>query len=373
MKHIYNNENLIFIKNILIQKEVKEDCNNFNIDDVTISFYETCLNKIVEKFGKIPGILAIYQFGSISAIGNSDIDLIFVIEPDKKISSKIFQTFEDKFSFKEKYVLYQHTPLIIGEKIIENINYVRECKNVRLLYGENYTFNDVDNILVLLYMLIDLITEYYPFTFLTKKLTARSEFQYINAFRYVYSLFIVVISEFEVSLNLNSVEYEEVQNILDKNNLYRKEYKNRCDSEVRKFFYYAKKRFLDILKKMNLVIDNLLITKLYVNNNVLKCKYLIGQRVFNRFCKQLYYTMNFFGKEIIYGQYPLNYLLFFRFKNVLPTNLLKAVKERDFYVDAYINFVKNYAFGRSLYFPWRKRNDWKTVVKQIIGAVNISI
>ena len=180
MKHIYNDKNFTY------SKKVKENCNNFNVDDINMSFYETCLDKLVEKFSNISGILAIYQFGSINAIGNSDIDLIFVIEPDKNVSSKIFQTFEDKFSSKEKYVLYQHTPLIIGKEIIENINYVRKCKNVRLLYGENYTFNNVDDVLVLLYMLIDLLVEYYPFIFLGVGSSPRSEFQYINAFRYVF-------------------------------------------------------------------------------------------------------------------------------------------------------------------------------------------
>lgn len=373
MKHIYNDKNFNFIKTLLIQKKVEENCNNFNVDDINMSFYETCLDKVVEKFSNISGILAIYQFGSINAIGNSDIDLIFVIEPDKNISSKIFQTFEDKFSFKEKYLVYQHNPLIVSEEIVENINYVRECKNVRLLYGENYTFNDVDDILVLLYMFIDLITQYCPFTYLNKNLSSRRSFQHVNTFKYVYYLYIRILTEFKLLINYS--EIKEVQNILNKNDEYRTRYKNQCDvEEVKKFLYYAKKKIIEILNRMNLKIDNLLKTKIHIDKKLLKDKYIIGHRIFNKHYSSIRHNgINIFGKYLYYRQYPYNYLFFFRYKNYLPPNLLKAVEKRDYYVDMYVNFIRNYALGKSLYYPWWKKNGWKAVIKQVIGDIFISI
>lgn len=364
MNCIYNN-----IKNLLIQRKIEESSSNICVDDITMSFYEACLEKLVHKFGKIPGILAIYQFGSVGAVGNSDIDLIFVIEPDKDISRRIFWTFENEFSSKEKYILYQHPPCIIGEEIIENINYVRKCENIKLLYGQKYTFNNVNDILISLYMLIDLITEYYPFVFLGGKLPARAEFQYVNAFGHIYSLFRAVFKQY--GMLINSLELKEVEAILYKNDQYRREYKDRCDIKVREFFYYAEKRIMEILEGMNLAIDSLLERQLYVNNKLPKDKYVIGQRIFTRFYQCLCCTVDFFGRKITYGQYPLSYLLFFRFKTFLPANLLKAIKKRDFYVDLYVNFIKNFALGRSLYYPWWKTNNWKTVVKQLIKTVDV--
>ena len=48
----------------------------------TMDHYYGCLSKLKDVFASSKGIHSIMQFGDVSAPGNSDIDLIFVIEED---------------------------------------------------------------------------------------------------------------------------------------------------------------------------------------------------------------------------------------------------------------------------------------------------
>ena len=45
-------------------------------------FYEECSEKIVRTFSSLPGIVSIYQFGNVRAPGNSDIDILFIVDDD---------------------------------------------------------------------------------------------------------------------------------------------------------------------------------------------------------------------------------------------------------------------------------------------------
>jgi hypothetical protein len=99
--------------------------------------YLELIDKIISDNKHYDEILTIYQIGSISTPGISDIDLVFVFKDncDFKTNIKI-NLFKN-----EKYLLY-HNPFGIPEKYVKEISEINMFSNFRLLYkkenNENY-------------------------------------------------------------------------------------------------------------------------------------------------------------------------------------------------------------------------------------------
>ncbi len=152
-------------------------------------FYAESLNKAIRLFRNVDGVKSIYQFGSPAAPGCSDIDLMFVIEPDMKISRTIFEIYESEFTPEEKYLLYEHNPLIIGNEIVGKINIIMECKNLRYLWGERYSFETNLEVYLKLYVLIEFMITYSVSVLHNKDRPLRWRYQMINSIENEYSLF----------------------------------------------------------------------------------------------------------------------------------------------------------------------------------------
>jgi|GEM_PF-6819109 len=109
------------------------------MNDIYIQFSE----KIVNSFSKIPEVSAIFQFGSLSSPGISDIDLIVVLDDNFRKGEKIRKLFWKLVSEKEAYKnIVLHEPYYVSknlfEELLEHI-YINEF-DLQLLYPEEYEF-----------------------------------------------------------------------------------------------------------------------------------------------------------------------------------------------------------------------------------------
>ena len=100
------------------------------MNNIYIQFSE----KIVNSFSKIPEVSAIFQFGSLSSPGISDIDLIVVLDDNFRKGEKIRKLFWKLVSEKEAYKnIVLHEPYYVSKNLLKN------CLNIFILM--NLTFN----------------------------------------------------------------------------------------------------------------------------------------------------------------------------------------------------------------------------------------
>jgi hypothetical protein len=100
------------------------------------STYLKLIDKIIGNHKNYDEISMIYQIGSISTPGISDIDLIFVFKDncDFKINIK-------KYILKKENYLLSHNPFGIPEKYVKDISGINMFSNFKLLYEKEYNKN----------------------------------------------------------------------------------------------------------------------------------------------------------------------------------------------------------------------------------------
>src|SRR3990167_866526 len=81
--------------------------------------YAAALKKIVDLHKDMEEVIALYRFGSIGALGISDIDFFIVVKKDVKNFKYKFNV--DKLSENEKYILTHYPGAIISEEILPSI------------------------------------------------------------------------------------------------------------------------------------------------------------------------------------------------------------------------------------------------------------
>lgn len=105
-----------------------------------LSDYYEVREKVVSIFKNIPGLVSIYQMGSISCPGISDLDLILVFEDGcDKIE---FSSFYKMFDSRDKYIL-MHSPFAIPKSLFNNMKYFYVPQNFVLILGEEQTINKI--------------------------------------------------------------------------------------------------------------------------------------------------------------------------------------------------------------------------------------
>jgi len=106
---------------------------------VSITDYEGAINRMVEKLQKYSGVRSVYQIGSISTPGISDIDL-FVVFADAALchSNPV-----NGLSSADKY-LFTHNLFGTCRKYCDDIEQYTFFGKYKLLWGEEYAFNTHD-------------------------------------------------------------------------------------------------------------------------------------------------------------------------------------------------------------------------------------
>jgi hypothetical protein len=100
---------------------------------IPLSAYERALDRFVHRVSQVPGVLAIYQIGSISCPGISDIDLIVVVDPSQgPFGTKTSVQVEDE----GEAVLFFHQPIHVDPALMSQIYHLFYVSDLRRVWGE---------------------------------------------------------------------------------------------------------------------------------------------------------------------------------------------------------------------------------------------
>lgn len=111
---------------------------------VDIKVYDEYIDKYVRKAKSIKDVVSIYQMGSISNPGISDIDLIVIVEDNFNVVE--YQKLSVRNIFKNDSIanyLFIHDVMILDKKSFKNIQYINYCTNLKLLYGKDIEFTSL--------------------------------------------------------------------------------------------------------------------------------------------------------------------------------------------------------------------------------------
>ena len=102
---------------------------------VPYGIYERAINQMVERLIKYPGLLSIYQIGSISIPGISDIDMVAVFQDDAACDRNPLK----ELSRSERY-LFVHGLYGVSTKHFHKAQCYTFFHNYNLLWGERLSF-----------------------------------------------------------------------------------------------------------------------------------------------------------------------------------------------------------------------------------------
>lgn len=103
--------------------------------------YQNTLAKCVEVFSTYPGIRAIYQYGSVSTPGISDLDLLLVFDEN---SPSIPYDWRKWFNSQERYLLL-HNPSVISPSLLAEGVHITFLQGLNLLWGTPTSVNKADD------------------------------------------------------------------------------------------------------------------------------------------------------------------------------------------------------------------------------------
>ena len=183
----------------------------------TLKDYKNSTDKIVKKYSKTRNLVSLYEWGSVSTPGISDIDIVFVFH-DRKIaplplSKRSFYLNDNKTRY-----LCRHPFVFINEKSLNNIRYVNHHINFNLLFGKNCKIKKLsskDTHQVKVSLLNDLIIRHYPRDFLSqlinKKINVRDTMLRLNSLRYTLSTFESLTKKKNKSWNLTAKDIKRLK------------------------------------------------------------------------------------------------------------------------------------------------------------------
>lgn len=346
-------------------------------------FYEYCIEKVNRIFSGFDDITSIYQFGTVSAPGNSDIDLMFVVKNNKNIFDKYYNAFKTQFTPNEQYIVFKHHPTVISENIASYINYLLPYKNISKIYGKDIKFREISNPYIKFGLLVELLIYISP-----KKLPLkinqpedlRTHLQVIKSISYTIDLFIEISQKFNLKSRIN---FEEIQSIFKINDFIRK---NSFLININILKSHIKNAFLrlnKLLYKLRCEIAH------FIEKNVLKKIVLpykksipilkIGNYFFvanekkrlkiNKFQRHLTQANELYR---LYYYYPWSFYFFFKHQNFLKKEFFEGVSERNYYLMKYLKFITSYNNGKTEYAPfwyWDKQKFLLYTVSQKLWKI----
>ena len=121
--------------------------------------YEEAVQEFAATLSKFDLVHSIYQAGSISLPGASDLDLIVVLHDNAKSASLLYPAFR---KIQRKYNhFFLHAPVVASKSVFQQLNKFARIGQPKLLYGEEILIEQQDPAYELLF-LIDLFNQVWP-------------------------------------------------------------------------------------------------------------------------------------------------------------------------------------------------------------------
>jgi len=144
------------------------------LKELTTERYQLTFQQIARRLLDVNGVLQVYRMGSWSYIGTSDIDFVIVVDSHSIEIKKIMSVFESLDGL-ERYIAYQHPPMVLNESLFKWIDYIRPVGRLFSHVGETvlplYKIDERSQE----HALVEIILYYYPSVWLEliKKLRYR--------------------------------------------------------------------------------------------------------------------------------------------------------------------------------------------------------
>lgn len=147
--------------------------------------YDDARNRVIEHYGRCKGLIAIYEWGSVSNPGISDLDFALVFEEDSPKLPLLKRSFFalDK---KTREVLV-HPVVYIPRQAYADIKYANPGMSLKKIHGENVRINKLSRKKekeVSVSLLNDLAIRHYPRDFLGNFIDVRNTLLRLNSLRY---------------------------------------------------------------------------------------------------------------------------------------------------------------------------------------------
>jgi len=103
--------------------------------------YQDAIQEYISKITKSKDVISVYQCGTITVEGISDIDLIIILENPLTDSSN--ETYDvQKFNSKIQY-LFMHQPFLMDTCTFQNLYKIFIIKDIKWLYGKRITIKNI--------------------------------------------------------------------------------------------------------------------------------------------------------------------------------------------------------------------------------------
>jgi len=322
-------------------------------------FYEYCIKKIRDVFSNFNEIISIYSFGSINAIGNSDIDLIFVIKDNIPFFIFLSRILRTKFTKNEQYLIFQHNPFVISESLAQFINYIRPCSNPVKIFGNEINFKSISNPYIKFALLVELLIFNKPHrspASIDQIESIRIYLQVINASKFVINLFKEIKQEFNFESNIS---FHQAEIIWKNNDVIRKNMFfwdiNKIKVHLNRSFIILNKLLLNIRIEIGQFIEKNALKKGFANLKEHKPVLRYGSYFFLADNKKLLkiQDIEFRRIDFIENYYnPWSFYFIFQNQYCLKNGFYEGIKERNQYLIKYLNYTSLYNQGENLYIPF---------------------
>ena len=152
--------------------------------------YEKIEKRIIKNYSKNEELLSIYNWGSPSVYGISDIDIMLVFCLDAKKPLPFPQRSFNFLGAKARYII-RHPFIFIDEHSLRNLKYVYPNNRLSLVHGSHIKSDDISKQEIFhsrIALLNDIIIRHYPNDFLhqsiTKRINVRDTLLRLNSLKY---------------------------------------------------------------------------------------------------------------------------------------------------------------------------------------------
>ncbi len=155
----------------------------------TLQDYQDAIKKIVELHKYTEEITSLYRFGSISALGISDID--FFVVTKNNLNNFKYRFPVEKLNSKENYILMHSAGAVLSEDILPKIQHITPLFELECLYSKDGSNNEKQKIRRITQeeasmFLSDVLFMLYPHVFI--KILTESKINVRNALNSLFSL-----------------------------------------------------------------------------------------------------------------------------------------------------------------------------------------
>ncbi len=116
----------------------------------TLREYEKTRSKIIVYYSKLKGVMSIYQMGSVSVPGISDLDIIIVFDKGIQKQDLSYKRF---LSQREQYIAGHGYPFTIDKQNFEKMNVFCYPSYLKLLHGKNLVIKNPSRVMENFYKL----------------------------------------------------------------------------------------------------------------------------------------------------------------------------------------------------------------------------